>query len=154
IATVHGRGFRLRRRLLADRAAAAGTDTAEPQSAGRTGMPTLVVLPCTSLDQDGRGTVMAQGLTEDMITALARNRWLRVIPLGTAFALDRSAGDRTEIALKAGADYLVAGSVRRDGNRARISVQTIDARDMRCLWSEAFDRDMTDIFELQEEIAR
>ncbi|WP_157999680.1 winged helix-turn-helix domain-containing tetratricopeptide repeat protein [Allomesorhizobium alhagi] len=149
IATVHGRGFRLRRQLVPG-----GADAAEPLPGGRTGMPTLVVLPCTSLDQDGRGRVMAQGLTEDIITALARNRWLRVIPRSTAFALERSSDDLAEIARSAGADYLVASSVRRDGNRVRITVQLIDTRDMRCLWSEAFDRDMTDIFELQEEIAR
>jgi TolB-like protein len=153
IATVHGRGFRLRRQL-APGDDAAEADAAESPPGGRTGMPALVILPCTSLDQDGRGRVMAQGLTEDMITALARNRWLRVIPRSTAFALERSNDDLAEIARSAGADYLVVASVRRDGNRVRITVQTIDARDMRCLWSEAFDRDMTDIFELQEEIAR
>lgn len=146
IATVHKRGFRLRRQAAASVEVETG--------AGRTGMPTLVVLPCTSLDQDGRGTVLAQGMTEDVITALSKNRWLRVIPRNTAFALGRLAEDPAEITRKAGADYLLAGTVRRDGNRVRITVQTVDARDMRCIWSEGFDRDMTDIFELQEEISR
>lgn len=148
IATVHGRGFRLRAK------ADTPPDAGAARTAGRTGLPTLVVLPCASLDQDGRGTVLAQGITEDMVTALSRNRWLRVIPRTTVFALERSAGDPAEIARKAGADYLVSGTVRRDGNRVRITMQTIDARDMRCIWSEGFDRDMTDIFELQEEISR
>ena len=148
IATVHGRGFRLR----ADPAAHDQPEAAP--IAGRTGLPTLVVLPCASLDQDGRGTVLAQGMTEDMITALSRNRWLRVIPRTTAFALERTGDDPAEIARKAGADYLVSGKVQREGNRVRITVQTIDARDMRCIWSEAFDRDMSDIFVLQDEISR
>ncbi len=148
IATVHGRGFRLRAQ------AAAPAETEAAPAAGRTGMPTVVVLPCASLDQDGRGTVLAQGITEDIITALSKTRWLRVIPRTTASALQRSAEDDADIVRKTGADYLVSGTVRRDGNRVRITVQTIDARDMRCIWSEGFDREMTDIFELQEEISR
>ncbi|QDZ02366.1 tetratricopeptide repeat protein [Nitratireductor mangrovi] len=152
IATVHGRGFRLRRQTAPPEAA--GPDSDGRAAAARTGPPTLVVLPCTSLDDDGRGTVLAEGMTEDIIAALSRNRWLRVIPRSTAFALTGMGDEPAEIARTAGADYLVAGSVRRDGNRVRVAVQTLDARDMRCLWSETFDRDMTDIFELQDEIAR
>ena len=153
IATVHGRGFRLRRQVPA---APASEDAVglSGEASGRPGPPTLVVLPCASLDEDGRGKVLAQGLTEDIITALSRNRWLRVIPRSTAFALSGSAEDPTGIARAVGADYIVAGSVRHDGNRVRAAAQTVDARDMRCLWSESFDRDMTDIFALQEEIAR
>lgn len=145
IATVHGRGFRLRRE----------TRAAAPEvMPDRVGLPTLVVMPCTSLDLDGRGRVLAQGITDDIITALSRNRWLRVVPRTTAFALRREAEDAAEIIRKVGADYLVGGSVQREGNRARISVQALDGRDMRCIWSERFDRDMSDIFELQEEISR
>jgi TolB-like protein len=152
IATVHGRGFRLRRQVAA--ASEVGDVEAVGGASGRPSLPTLVVLPCASLDEDGRGKVLAQGLTEDIITALSRNRWLRVIPRSTAFALSGTAEDPASIARAIGADYIVAGSVRRDGNRVRAAAQTIDARDMRCIWSEHFDRVMTDIFELQEEIAR
>lgn len=152
IATVHGRGFRLRRQAARGEEAEAGTDIIPAPD--RTGPPTLVVLPCASLDGDGRGLVLAKGMTEDMITALSRNRWLRVIPRSTAFVLTGTNGDPAECARTSGADYMVAASVRRDGSRVRVSIQTIDARDMRCIWSESFDRDMTDIFELQEEIAR
>jgi len=153
IATVHGRGFRLRRQTTGstegdDAGTTGGAET------GRKGLPTLVVLPCVSLDPDGRGTMLAQGMTEDIITALSKTRWLKVIPRRTAFALTRSGEEPAEIARAAGADYVVTGSVRRDGNRVRIAAQTIDAHDMRCLWSESFDRDMADIFELQDEIAR
>lgn len=151
IATVHGRGFRLRRQAAS--AEDTGAATGKTDAPERRGQPSLVVLPCASLDDDGRGTVLAQGMTEDIITALSKNRWLGVIPRSTAFALGGAAKDSAEIARAAGADYMVTGSVRRDGNRVRVAVQTIDARDMRCLWSESFDRDMTDIFELQEEIA-
>lgn len=148
IATVHGRGFRLRGHPD-------GLEAAVPElPQGRTGLPTVLVLPCASLDPDGRGSVLAQGMSEDIITALSKNRWLRVVPRGTAFALERSLEDPSGIARRAGADYIVAGSVRRDGSRVRITMQTMDAGDRRCIWSESFDRDMTDIFDLQEEISR
>ena len=71
-------------------------------------MPTLVVLPCASLDEDGRGTVLAQGITEDIITALSKTRWLRVVPRSTASALQRVAEDEADIVRKTGADYLVS----------------------------------------------
>ena len=154
IATVHGRGFRLRRQVAGSGEDAAAAERSAAGDARPGGMPTLVVLPCASLDPDGRDSVGAQGMTEDIITAISRNRWLRVIPRSTAFALERSLTDPAEIARQVGADYLVAATVRRDGNRVRVTVQAIDARDMRCIWSERFDREMTDIFQLQEEISR
>ena len=153
IATVHGRGFRLRRRVAAE---APRHDGPAPASVAlsRTGPPTVAVMPCANLDADGRGTVLAQGMTEDIITLLSKNRWLRVIPRSTAFALHRASEEPADIARTAGADYLVSGSVRRDGNRVRTTVQLADARSMRSIWSESFDRDMTGIFELQDEISR
>jgi len=153
IVTVHGRGFRLRRQK-ADAPEGEDAGAISGAATGRKGLPTLVVLPCVSLDPDGRGALLALGMTEDIITALSKTRWLNVIPRSTAVALSNTAKEPAEIARAAGADYVVTGSVRRDGNRVRIAAQTIDAHDMRCLWSESFDRDMADIFELQDEIAR
>ncbi len=153
IATIHGRGFRLLEQATVA-AAVPDSGTAGSSVAERMGMPTVVVLPLASLDHDGRGSLLAQGMTEDVITALSRNRWLRVIPRTAAFALESSSFDPAELARKAGADYLVTGTVQRVGNRVRITIQTLDARDMRCIWSESFDRDMTGIFELQEEVSR
>ncbi|WP_169728807.1 winged helix-turn-helix domain-containing tetratricopeptide repeat protein [Salinarimonas rosea] len=150
IATVHGRGFRLRGR--ADQMREEPQDVAA--ATGRTGRPTIAVLPCVSLDRDGRGAVLAQGLVEDLITALSKTRWLRVVPRSTMIAVGGAADNPADVAAATGADYLVSGTVRRDGNRVRISVQTADARDMRCIWSESFDRDMADIFALQDEISR
>ncbi len=161
IATVHGRGFRLRAEVTTapppelssdpDPLPAHPADPA-PQPAP-TEFPTVAVLPCVNLDEDGRGAIVAQGLTEDLINALSKNRWLRVVSRNPAFALGRTMDDRAEIAARLGADYLVTGSVRRAGNRVRTTMQTTDARDMRCIWSETFDREMRDIFALQEEIS-
>ncbi|WP_160170950.1 winged helix-turn-helix domain-containing tetratricopeptide repeat protein [Lutibaculum baratangense] len=148
IATVHGRGFRLRSEPLE------GLPSEADASGGRAAFPTVVVLPCTSLDQDGRGRVLALGISEDIIVALSKARWLRVVPRSTAFSMVGTAEDLTKVAGKTGADYLVTGSVRRDGNHVRVTVQTLDAHDLRSIWCESFDRDMTGIFELQEEISR
>lgn len=151
ITTVHGRGFRLR----ATPAEAAGGPpaTARLPEAADTGRPTLAVLPCANLDEDGRGAVIAQGLTEDLINALAKTRWLDVVARNPAFALSRAGDDTGEIARKLGADYLLTGSLQRAGKRVRITVRASEARTMRCLWSERFDREMRDIFALQEEIS-
>jgi len=176
IATVHRRGFRLRRQALPpatpdgdgdgeatrpmddDRNLAAlvgknraGSDETTPASVAA--LPTLLGLPCANIDGDGRGAIIAQGLSEDLITALARNRWLRVISPGTAHVMGRSGHTVAELGRAVGADYLVTGSLRRSGDRVRISAQAADARTMRCIWSESFTRDMTDIFALQDEIS-
>jgi len=158
IATVHGRGFRLRARTGSDgsalRPSARPATVAMPVRHAHADGPTVAVLPCESLDPDGRGTMVAHGLTEDLITALSRNRWLNVIARSPVFALGNGTGGIDGIAAKLGADYVVTGTVRREGSRIRVTVQTTDVREMRCIWNERFDRDMTDVFELQEEISR
>ncbi|MFD1378483.1 winged helix-turn-helix domain-containing tetratricopeptide repeat protein [Fodinicurvata halophila] len=155
IATVHGRGFRLRSNSEDARSSAQRPATGESLSLPQTETPrpTVAVLPCANLDEDGRGAILAQGLTEDLINALSKNRWLRVITRSPTFALSRATDDISEIARKLGADYLVTGSIRRAGSRVRTTMQATDTRTMRCIWSEGFDREMRDIFELQEEIS-
>lgn len=155
IATVHGRGFRLRSDAQDARSSAQRPATGEPLALPQTDTPrpTVAVLPCANLDEDGRGAILAQGLTEDLINALSKNRWLRVITRSPAFALSRATDDISVIAQKLGADYLITGSIRRAGSRVRTTMQATDTRTMRCIWSEGFDREMRDIFELQEEIS-
>lgn len=155
IATVHGRGFRLQAQPQGE-ISGSGEPIPSPPDATRISAagPTVAVLPCSSLDPDGRGKIVAHGLTEDLITALSRNRWLRVIARSPAFALGRETGDAADIAAKLDADYVVTGTVRREGVRIRVTAQAVDVRDMRCIWNERFDRDMMDVFELQEEISQ
>ncbi|MGY6645386.1 MAG: winged helix-turn-helix domain-containing tetratricopeptide repeat protein [Salinarimonas sp.] len=164
ISTIHGRGFRLR--IARDDQAGsqpehAAAETAIPPPKAeppdhkppRPKRPTLAVLPLDNLDADGRGSVIAQGLTEDLISALSRTRWLRVVSRAPAFALSRMYDDIADIAQALDARYLVTGSLRRSGGRVRVTMQATDAQTMRCLWSESFDRPMGDIFDLQEEIS-
>lgn len=164
ISTIHGRGFRLR--IARDDQAGsqpehAASETAIPppdaeppdHKQPRPKRPTLAVLPLDNLDADGRGSVIAQGLTEDLISALSRTRWLRVVSRAPVFALSRMHDDIADIAQALDARYLVTGSLRRSGGRVRVTMQATDAQTMRCLWSESFDRPMGDIFDLQEEIS-
>ncbi|MCC5980038.1 MAG: winged helix-turn-helix domain-containing protein [Salinarimonas sp.] len=162
ITTIHGRGFRLRMSpepsvafVVADDPM--GGDDSRPipdEARQRDSRPTLAVLPLVNLDEDGRGSVVAQGLTEDLINALSRTRWLAVVTRAPAFALRRMHDDIFRIAKELNAHYLVTGSLRRTGSRVRVTAQAVDAASMRCLWSESFDREMRDIFDLQEEISR
>ncbi len=165
ISTIHGRGFRLRiaraghAGSLPEQAPAQATapppEDALPPDAqpARPRRPTLAVLPLSNLDEDGRGSVIAQGLTEDLISALSRTRWLRVVSRAPVFAVSREQDDIADIARALDARYLVTGSLRRAGGRVRVTMQATDAQTMRCLWSESFDRPMGDIFDLQEEIS-
>ena len=155
IATVHGRGFRLRR------LAPASADWAEPADAQRpdvprlmTVRPAIVVLPFANLDHDGGGAVLADGVTEDIVTALSRNRWLNVIARNPAFAFRGADSNIVDLVRKLGADYVVSGTLQRAGNRVRVNAQLSDALDQRSIWSERFDRELVDVFDLQEEISR
>lgn len=150
IATVHGRGFRLQ--SPAPRQGQSVLSATVEKDCEPSWRPTLVVLPFENLDADGRGAVITRGLGEDLINALTRNRWLYVITRNPAFALDRTGAEPGLIAQKLGADYLLTGSLRHAGNRVRINAKATDAHTMRCLWAESFDREMHNIFDLQDEI--
>jgi TolB-like protein len=150
IATVHGRGFRLRKDSVASKAALATPD----MPAARNDLASCVaILPCGAPGEDGRGTLIAGGLTEDLINALSRNRWMRVITRNAAFAMGRSGEPPGEILHRLDADYVVTGTVRLAGDRIRVTIQLSEAPDMRCIWSERFDRRLSDVFALQDELS-
>jgi TolB-like protein/class 3 adenylate cyclase/predicted negative regulator of RcsB-dependent stress response len=156
ISTVHGRGFRfiatLENRAPAPAGDADGTgDDRGPSAATR--KPSVAVLPFLNLNQDSSEDVFADGITEDITTALAKNRWLTVIARNPAFAFRGSKESIRIIGQKLNADYLVTGSVRKAGTRFRITVQVADADTEQSVWSERFDRDKVDIFDLQDEIS-
>jgi len=148
IVTVHGRGFRLRN-------AAIGPDAGPPirQAARKDQAPVVAVLPGSAPGDDGRGAVIAGGLTEDLINALSRHRWMRVVTRNSAFALGRSGEPLDEILSRLGADYAVTSSVRLEGDRVRVVIQLSEAQGLRCIWSDRFDRRLRDIFDLQDELS-
>ena len=156
ISTVHGRGFRFIAPVdgaRLDIAAESDDGHAGENRAAARRKPAVAVLPFTNLNRDPGEDYFADGITEDITTALGRNRWLTVIARNTAFACRDSHESIRACGAKLGADYIVTGSVRKAGTRFRISVEVVDADSELSVWSERFDRDKVDIFELQEEIS-
>ena len=156
IATVHGRGFRFVAPIESGAAAAADVSDSKAEDAAPPALarkPSVAVLPFANLNQDPGEDPFADGIAEDVTTALAKNRWLTVIARNPAFAFRGSQESIRSIGQKLDADYVVTGSVRKAGTRFRITVQVADAETEQSVWSERFDRDKVDIFDLQDEIS-
>ncbi len=114
--------------------------------------PSIAVLPFKNMSGDPEQDYFADGLTEDIITALSKHHWLEVVARNTTFAYKGKSSDIRQIAKDIGADYIVEGSVRRSGQRIRITAQLIDARSGSHVWAERYDRELEDIFDVQDEI--
>jgi len=114
--------------------------------------PAIAVLPFAIMADAGK-EYLADGLTEDIITALTRFRWFRVVARNSAFALKDRAPDVRLAAHELGANYVVQGSVRHVAERLRISAQLIDANDGRHVFAERYDLAMADVFAIQDDIA-
>jgi TolB-like protein/DNA-binding winged helix-turn-helix (wHTH) protein/Tfp pilus assembly protein PilF len=114
---------------------------------------TLAVLPFVNTGSDPADEYFGNGLAEELMDRLSRAEGFRVVSRTSAFALKDTAVGAQEIGRILGADSLVEGSVRRDGDRLRISVRLVDSRDGYQLWSETYDRRMDDVFEVQDDIA-
>ncbi len=97
---------------------------------------------------------MLDGVTEDIITALSHYRWFFVIARNSTFAYKGQALDVKQIARELGVRYVLEGSVRRAANRIRATAQLVDADTGDHLWAERFDRDISDVFALQDEITQ
>ena len=114
--------------------------------------PTVAVLPFANMSGDTEQEFFVDGLTEDIITELSRRHELFVISRNSTFVYKGKSVDLREVAQKLGAQYLVEGSVRRSGDRLRISVQLIDTVNDSHIWAEKYDRNLNDIFEIQDEV--
>jgi len=116
------------------------------------GKPFIAVLPFTNLSGDPEQEYFADGITEDLIAALSRYRWLFVIARNSVFTLKGRTMDIKEVSRRLGVRYVLEGSVRKAGNRVRITTQLVEAVTSTDIWAGRFDRDLTDIFALQDEI--
>ncbi|MEE8534661.1 MAG: tetratricopeptide repeat protein, partial [Kiloniellales bacterium] len=116
--------------------------------------PTIAVLPFDNLSGDPEQAYFADGITEDIITGLSRFRDVAVIARTSSFSFRGQSLAVAEIAEKLGVQYIVEGSVRRAGERVRITAQLIDAESGAHRWGQNYDREMTDIFEVQDEVTR
>ena len=114
--------------------------------------PSMIVLPFTNMSGEAEQEFFADGLTEDILTGLSRFHGLFVISRNTSFKFKGRAVEVKKIAGELGVQYVVEGSVRKAGKRVRVTVQLIDAEFDRHLWAERYDRDLDDIFALQDEV--
>lgn len=116
--------------------------------------PSIAVLPFSNMSGDPEQEYFADGITEDIITALSHHRWFFVIARNSTFVYKRRAVDVKQVARELGVRYILEGSVRRAGQRVRITGQLIEAETGNHLWAERFDRDLADIFAIQDEITQ
>ncbi len=114
--------------------------------------PSIAVLAFANMSGDPEQEYFADGIAEDIITALSRFRWFFVIARNSSFTYKGQAVDVKQVARELGVQYVLEGSVRKAGNRVRITAQLIDALTGRHVWAERYDRDLTDIFAVQDEI--
>ena len=114
----------------------------------------IAVLPFANLSGDPEQEYFADGITEDIITALAHWRSFPVIARNSVFTYKNKPVDIKQAGRELGARYLLEGSVRKSGRRVRITAQLIDGVSGHHIWAERYDRELTDIFELQDEITR
>ncbi|MGO4619588.1 adenylate/guanylate cyclase domain-containing protein [Ensifer sp. 2YAB10] len=114
--------------------------------------PTIVVLPFDNMSGDPDQEFFADGLTEDIITELSRRHELFVISRNSSFVYKNQSVNAREVAASLGAQYLVEGSVRKIGERVRVTVQLIDAVNDAHIWADKYDRQLDDIFAIQDEV--
>jgi adenylate cyclase len=115
--------------------------------------PSIAILAFENMSNDPQQDYFAEGISEDIITQLSKFRSLFVIARNSAFVFKGRATEVKEIGRKLGVQYVVEGSVRRAGTRVRITAQLIDAVEDKHLWAEHYDRELEDIFAVQDEVA-
>jgi adenylate cyclase len=115
--------------------------------------PSIAVLPFTNMSGDPEQEYFADGMVEEIITALSRIRWLFVIARNSSFTYKSQAVDVKQVGRDLGVRYVLEGSVRKAGGRVRITAQLIDAQSGSHLWADRFDGSLEDVFELQDQVA-
>jgi len=118
------------------------------------GKPSIAVLPFTNMSRDEENEFFADGLAEELLNVLAKNSELRVTGRTSSFAFKGKQEDLRTIGQKLGVGTLLEGSVRKAGNRVRITAQLVNVADGFHLWSETYDRVLDDIFAVQDDIAK
>ena len=134
--------------------AVSGAQSAPPIRATSSGAePAVAVMPFANLSNDVEQEYFCDGMTEEILGAIGKVRGLRVLARSSSFAFKGRDADPREVGRTIGADHLLEGSVRRFGDRVRISARLVQATDGTQLWADRYDRTISDIFELQDEIS-
>jgi len=146
------RPLRAYRALLAERAnrPLILSETASPRALPD--RPSIAVLPFNNVSGDPEQEYFVDGITEDIITALSKWHWFLVIARNSTFAYKGKSVDLREVSRDLGARYVLEGSMRRAGQRVRVTSQLIDTSTGTHLWADRYDRDLTDIFAVQDDI--
>jgi adenylate cyclase len=116
--------------------------------------PSIAVLPFTNMSGDSEQNYLIDGIAEEIIIALSRVRWFFVIARQSSFSFRDQGMDAKQIARDLGVRYVLAGSLRRAGNRVRISAQLIEGNTGNNVWARSYDRELCDIFSVQDEITQ
>lgn len=135
-------------------ASSAGSETAQSGEEKKAGIRSIAVLPFADLSAQHDQEYFSDGVAEEILNALTKVAGLRVPARTSCFAFRGTSIDAREIGKRLGVETFLEGSIRKAGNRLRINVQLVDARNGYHLWSERFDREIEDIFAIQDEIAR
>jgi adenylate cyclase len=141
------RAYRVRRETSQTDAPVTGSSLSLPDK------PSIAVLPFANMSGDPEQEYFADGMVEEIITALSRIRWLFVIARNSTFTYKGQAVDVKQVGRELGVRYVLEGSVRKGGNRVRITAQLIDTMNGTHLWADRFDGLIEDVFELQDKIA-
>src|SRR5258708_4452782 len=165
IVTVPRRGYRFTAPVVRIGASAAapppalpteptGTDSGPRSQSPLLDRPSVAVLPFANLSDDAQQDYFSDGISEDIITELSRFSELLVIARNSSFQYKGKAVDIRQVGRELGARYVLEGSVRRSGDRVRITAQLIDAETGAHRWAERYDREVRDVFAVQDEVAR
>jgi adenylate cyclase len=144
------RVYRVRRDRVKDRPA---VEQADPAPLTLPDKPSIAVLPFQNMSGDPEQEYFADGMVEEIITALSRIKWLFVIARNSSFTYRGQSVDVKQVGRELGVRYVLEGSVRKAGQRLRITAQLIDAVSDAHLWADRFDGSLEDVFELQDNVA-
>jgi TolB-like protein/Tfp pilus assembly protein PilF len=156
IITVPGRGYRLVGEgvavedIVAAEEAATSAVNAGPKAHGQ---PSLAVLPFANPSGMSSDEWLADGIAEDLIVELSRSHWFLVISRSSSFTFKGRSVDSRQVGQELGARYVAEGSIRRSGDRLRVAVQLTEAETRTGVWAERYDRALTDLFDIQDEVA-
>jgi len=154
IATVPGRGYRFT--LQVEPAGASPAVAVPPKSSplSAADLPSVAVLPFVNMSDDATNEYFADGLSEELLNVLSKIRGLRVVSRTSAFTFKGMKADIPTVAQKLNVANILEGSVRKVGTRVRVTVQLVHAATDSHLWSETYDRELEDIFAVQDDIAQ
>ena len=116
--------------------------------------PAIAVLPFENMSGDADQEYFADGVTMEILTTLSRTDWLMVISRSSTFGYKGQAVDPKRVSRELGVHYIVEGDVRRSGDRVRVTARLVDGRSGHTIWTDRYERAMTDVFDLQDEIAQ